>query len=207
MTRNPIARAALAIALGLALPQAAEANSNYVTGGGSLTATGNLDFKIVIPQYLYVRIGTGTATADNTTIDNIVFTVPAASVGSGTAVAGTGGDLAAGKVTARVMANVGAVSFSSTTTGALDNGAGDTISFAEIGVAVASNTSATALAHPAFVDGGTTSISLPTLGSSKVTNLDAKWTFTYLNSAAVAAGTYGGVNTQNSRVAYTAAMP
>ena len=36
---------------------------------------------------------------------------------------------------------------------------------------------------------------------------DAKWTFSYANTAAVPAGTYGGVNVNNSRVIYTATMP
>jgi hypothetical protein len=43
--------------------------------------------------------------------------------------------------------------------------------------------------------------------SGKVMNRDAKWTFTYLNSAVVAPGTYGGTNVNNSRVTYTASMP
>ena len=43
----------------------------------------------------------------------------------------------------------------------------------------------------------------PTLN---VVNQDAKWTFTYKNQNVVAAGTYGGVNTNNSRVIYTASI-
>ena len=38
-------------------------------------------------------------------------------------------------------------------------------------------------------------------------NRDAKWTYTYANAAVVAPGTYGGTNTNNSRVTYTASMP
>jgi len=116
------------------------------------------------------------------------------------------GDLFNGTVTARVIGNNGTITFTSTTLGALGNGSGDTISYAQIAAAVAVNTSATALAHPALLDGATSTVTLtPAVG--KVMNRDAKWTYTYLNSAVVAPGTYGGVNANNSRVTYTATMP
>lgn len=194
--------------LAAGLSQSANANSTYVTGTASpLTAAANLDFTITIPKFLYLRVGTGLNLASLATIDNIIFTVPAANIGSGTPVTGVGGDLTAGQVTARVIGNNGAISFSSTTLGPLNDGAGDTISYAQLGVAVAANTSTPVLPHPAFVDGGTTTITLPTQTGGKVTNLDAKWTFTYLNTAIVPAGTYGGVNTQNGRVTYAVSMP
>ena len=40
-----------------------------------------------------------------------------------------------------------------------------------------------------------------------VVNQDAKWTYQYANSAIVPADTYGGVNTNNGRVTYTASLP
>ena len=46
----------------------------------------------------------------------------------------------------------------------------------------------------------------PTTGT-RVVSRDARWTYTYANSAIVAPGTYGGTNVNNSRVTYTAAMP
>lgn len=186
----------------------AQAESRFVTGTASpLTASANLDFTVTIPKFVYVRIGTGTDRAVNTTVDNLVFTVPAANVGDGTSVAGTGGDLTNGQVTARVTGNNGTIAFSSTTLGALNNGAGDTISWSQMAVSVAANTSATALAHPTLVDGATTSINLSPTSGTKVTNLDARWTFSYLNQNIVAAGTYGGVNAQNGRVTYAVSMP
>ena len=42
---------------------------------------------------------------------------------------------------------------------------------------------------------------------SKVIVQDAKWTYSFANSTNVPAGTYGGVNVNNSRVTYTATMP
>ncbi|MFO6430505.1 hypothetical protein ACLBKT_10505 [Erythrobacter sp. W302b] len=179
-----------------------------MTGTASpLTASANLDFTVTIPKFVYVRIGTGTDRANNTNVDNLVFTVPAANVGDGTAISGTGGDLTGGQVTARVTGNNGTIAFSSTTLGPLNNGSGDTISWSQMAVAVTANTSATALAHPTLVDGATTSINLTPTSGTKVTNLDARWTFSYRNQNIVPAGTYGGVNTQNGRVTYAVSMP
>ena len=206
--KNRILSAAIAIAGISAIPTAAHAESKFSTGTGSpLTASANLDFTITIPKFVYVRIGTGTTMATNTTVDNLVYTVPAANVGDGTAITGTGGDLTSGQVTARVMGNNGTSAFSSTTLGAMNNGDGNTISWSQMNVAVATNTSATALSHPSLADGATTSINLSPTSGTKVTNLDAKWTFTYKNENVVAAGTYGGVATQNGRVTYAVSMP
>ncbi|MCZ7153656.1 hypothetical protein, partial [Salmonella enterica] len=91
-----------------------------------------LDFQITVPRVLYLRVGAGTAMANNTAVNLIDFNVPAAQVGNGTAIAATApsGDLGNGTVTARLIGNGGAINFSSTTTGALSNGAGDSISYA-----------------------------------------------------------------------------
>src|SRR5476651_1932943 len=197
------------VALAIVAPLVANAESQFTTGAGTpITATAHLDFQIIIPKVLFLQVGTGTANATNATINQIAFTVPAANVGNGTAVAATvgSGDLGNGVVTARVIGNNGTITFTSTTLGALGNGAGDTISYSQIGAAVAVNTSVTALAHPTLVDAATSTVTLtPAVG--KVMNRDAKWTYTYLNSAVVAPGTYGGVNANNSRVTYTASMP
>ena len=208
MIRNTTLKVALGLAAMSAIPTTANAESKFVTGTASpLTASASLDFTIVIPKFVYVRIGTGTNVANNTTVDSLVYTVPAANVGDSSSIAGVGGDLTAGQVTARVLGNNGTIAFSSTTLGAMSNGAGDTISYGQMNVAVATNTSATALTSPALVDGGTTSVNLPTTSGTKVTSLDAKWTYTYKNNNVVAAGTYGGVNVQNGRVTYGVSMP
>jgi hypothetical protein len=193
----------------LVAPTAALAESNFQSGAGALTATGRLDFTITVPKALYIRIGTGAALANNATVDLINFTVPAANIGNGTAVAATAGsgDLGNGTVTARVIGNNGAITFGSTTTGPLSNGAGDTISYAKIATTVAANTSATPLAAPALADGATTNIALTPNVGTKVTNLDARWTYSYLNDTVAAPGTYGGINTNAGRVTYTASMP
>ncbi len=208
MKKETLSRVVFCLAGLTMLPTTAYAESRFVTGTSSpLTATANLDFTITIPKFVYLRVGTGTSMATSTTVDNLVYTVPAANVGDGTAISGTGGDLTGGQVTARVMGNNGTIAFSSSTLGAMSNGAGDTISWSQMNVGVTTNTSATALSHPSLVDGSTTSINLPTTSGTKVTNLDARWTFTYRNDNVVAAGTYGGVNANNGRVTYGVSMP
>jgi hypothetical protein len=197
----------LALVAALVAPLAAHAESTITTGAGTpLTASARLDFRITVPKVIYLRVSSGANMATVATPDLIDFVVPAASVGNGTAVAAiaASGDLGNGVVTARVIGNNGTVTFTSTTTGALSNGT-DTISYAQISAAAATLTSATALPHPTLADGATTTVTLTPTG--KIVNQDAKWTFSYLNTNVVAAGTYGGVNTNNGRVTYTASMP
>ena len=198
-----------AIALAVAAPMLASAESNLTTGAGSpLTAAARVDFQITIPKVLFLQVGTGTNMAANAAINQIAFTVPAANVGDSSVIAATAGsgDLGNGVVTAKVVGNNGNITFTSTTVGALGNGAGDTISYGQIGTAAATLTSATVLAHPALADAATTSITL-TPASGKAISRDARWTYTYLNQGVAAPGTYGGVNANNSRVTYTASMP
>ena len=203
-----LSKTLLAVALAVGLPMAAHAESTFTTGVGTpITATARVDFQVTVPKILYLRVGTGTAFANNATIDLIDFAVPAASVGSGTPIAATlaSGDLGNGSVTARVIGNNGNVTLSSTTLGALGNGSGDTISYGQIATAATVLTSVTALPAPALADGATTNTTVPAV--AKIVNRDAQWTYTYLNGAVVAPGTYGGVNANNGRVTYTASMP
>jgi hypothetical protein len=204
LIRTLIAAAGLAA---LGAPRLAHAESNLQTGAGALTGTARLDFRVTVPKVLFLQVGTGAALATNTTINLIDFVVPAANLGDGTAIAATAasGDLGNGTVTAKVLGNNGNVTLTSTTVGALGNGAGDTLSFAQIATTPAVLTSATALAAPGLADGATTSTTVPAAG--KIVNRDARWTFSFLNTALVAPGTYGGVNANNSRVTYTASMP
>jgi hypothetical protein len=208
--RNVFVKAVLAaaIAVPLAVPFMAHAESSIATGVASpLPTSARLDFKITVPKVIYLRVGTGINLAANGTIDLIDFTVPAASLGNGTAIAASAasGDLTNGAVTARVIGNNGTVTFTSTTTGALSDGAGNSISYAQISTAAVALTTGTVLAHPTLANAATTTVTLTPVG--KTVNQDAKWTFTYLNAAVVAAGTYGGVNVNAGRVTYTASMP
>ena len=200
--RNSLLKSAVVIVLGI--PLVAGAESNFTTGVATpLLATAKVDFTIIIPKFVSLQVGTAGAGG----VDLITFTVPAASIGAGGAgIAGTGGDLTGGVVTAKVTGNNGQVTLTSTATGALSNGVGDTIAYTQITTVASVLTSATALPAPVLTNGVSAGV-LPTLTGTKITNQDAKWTYNYSNSAVVAAGTYGGVNVNNGRVTYTASMP
>ena len=200
-------------AASLALPLMAFAESNVQTGAATAApgATAHVDFSIVIPKILYLRVGTGSSyttgvLSSNPAVDLITFSPTAAQVGNGTAVAGTGGDLTGGVETAAVVSNSGNVTLNATATGALSDGTGDTIPYSQITTTSTTLTSATALPAPVLTNATSANVVL-TAPATKVIVQDAKWTFAYANTAAVPTGTYGGVNTNNSRVVYTATMP
>jgi hypothetical protein len=197
----------------LTLPLMAFAESNVQTGTATASpgATAHVDFSVVIPKILYLRVGTGSsyssgALSSVSTIDLITFTPAAGTVGNGTAVAGTGGDLTGGVETAAIVSNSGNVTLNATASGALSDGNGDSIPFTQITTAATTLTSTTALPAPVLSNGVSGNVVL-TAPATKLITQDAKWTFSYANAANVPAGTYGGVNVNNSRVLYTATMP
>ena len=181
---------------------AAESNFQSTTGTGSLTAPAKHDFKIVIPKFLFLQVGTGTSVANNATVDMITFDVPAANVGDSTQISGTGGTAGGGTAaTVVVKGNNGQVTLTETNNGTtgLSNGT-DSISYSEIQT-TSSNTS---LPAPALSN-ASGNTSLPTV-ASKITNQTATWTYKYLNTTTPPAGTYG-TSTNGGRVTYTATMP
>ncbi len=91
------------------LPSNAE--SNIQTGSGSLSTTAHLYFVIKIPKILYVRIG------------------PDGNLTPGRTAAGSG-DLSSNALTARVVGNNGAITFSSTASGALKEGVATNVKLA-----------------------------------------------------------------------------
>src|SRR5579864_1848901 len=197
----------------LTLPMLTFAESNVQTGAATAApgATAHVDFSVVIPKILYLRVGTGSSYSTgvltaNPAVDLITFSPTAAQVGNGTAIPGTGGDLTGGVETAAVVSNSGNVTLNATATGALSNGAGDTIPYSQITTTATTLTSATALPAPVLTNATSANVVL-TAPATKVIVEDAKWTFAYANTATVPTGTYGGVNTNNSRVVYTATMP
>jgi hypothetical protein len=209
MRTSFVVRSILAAAAAVATPVLCNAESNFQTGAAALTATAHVDFQITIPKFLFLRVGAGTGTAAGGygtlgTIDEITWAPTAAQVGTGS-LAGAGGDLTGGVETAVVVANNGNVTLSSTTTGPLSDGSGDTISYATITTTASHNTTATTLAAPALANGATTTTTLTAVG--KVVQQDAKWAYTYSNATTPPAGTYGGINTNGGRVTYTASVP
>jgi hypothetical protein len=198
-------------AVGLPLLAAAESNIQTSTTGAALSASARVNFSIVIPKALYLRVGTGSAyttgtLAANATVDTVTFSPAAGAVGSGTPVAGTGGDLTGGVETAAVVSNGGNVSLVATATGALSDGAGNTIPYTQITTAASAGTYATLLNAPTLANGTSNTITL-TAPASKIITADAKWTYQYANAAAVPAGTYGNTVANNGQVTYTATMP
>ncbi|MDR6857667.1 hypothetical protein [Variovorax guangxiensis] len=208
----------LVTALAAIAPLAAQAESNFVTGTGALSASAKLDFVITIPKVLFLQVGTGTSNANNTTVNDITFAVPAGNVGNGTAVAGTGGDLAGGGVTVRVLGNSGTVSLGNTVTGPLSSGtAGNpTVPWSDIVVTAGALATATtgftnaAIAHPAFntaAAGGASATPTTLAASGGLVRREGSWTFAYANTATLPAGTYGNTVANNGTVTYTATAP
>lgn len=196
----------------------AESNVNTSAPAGA-AVTARLNFSVVIPSVLYLAVGTNTTMAANGTIDPLLFTVPAASIGAGTAsVVVTGGDQGPGAVTVRVFSNIGGasgnVSLNSSTNGQMLNAvAGDAIPWTDITVATAALGATTtgytnaAIPHPTFNNAGAggngTATTLTAVG--KVVRKEGMWTFSYANSSVYPAGTYGGaVAGKNGIVTYTA---
>ena len=178
-----------AIALALAAPLLASAESDLTVGTGPAAA--KLNFQVVIPRVLYLAVGTGNAAlADNGTVDLLTYDYSAnpADIGSGTA-------SAAQNVNVRVLGNTGQIAI-----GAVGSGTGlvssldatDIIPWTEI---LAASDSA-AFAAPAV--GASAN---PTLSAGKVTNRTAVWNFRYSNTTVAAPGNYTG------QVTYTATTP
>lgn len=190
--------------LALALPGLAWAEADITTGSGTLSATARLDFRIIVPKVLYFAVGTGSSSGvDNTNIDLVTFdysTNPGDLGGGSSAVAGA---ITGNVVSVRALGNNGQITVSATTSGALGNGSGDTISWTEI-TAASDNAD---LPHPTIPTTGTGSSSNITISSgTKITTRSASWTYSYANSAMLPAGTYG-TSSNNGRVTYTASMP
>jgi hypothetical protein len=184
-----------ALALALATPLLASAESQLRVGAGSAAA--NLDFRVVVPRVLFLAVGAGAAgLADDPNINTVTFdyTTNPAAVGTGAAAGAITGNV----VPVRVLGNNGVIALASTNTGDLANGAGDTIPWTEITV---ESSDAANFDSPAPSGA---SVNLGLSSGTRITSRTANWTFSYANTAVVAPGTYG---TTNGRVTYTATMP
>ena len=210
------------LAASAAMPLLCHAESTFNSSGTSPSAaSAHVDFQITIPKFIFLRVGNGTgvvnasgvfttAPATNAVVDQITWAPAANVVGNGTAIAGTGGDLTGGVETAILVANNGTVTLTATTVGALQNAPAapfDTISYSTITTTASHNNTALTLPAPALADAATTTVTLTPVAPSKVIYQDAKWAYTWANNVVPAPGVYGGVNTQNSRVTYTASVP
>ena len=185
--RNTILASAVAAAL--AVPLAAQAESNFTTGNGAnITATARVDFSVAIPKFVLLQVGT----LGNGNIDDIDFDVPAANVGNSTVVNANpaSGNLGNGGVTVRVVGNNGNMTLGATAPATLLSGT-DTIAWTQIAVATTGGAT-----HPTINSG-----TVPYTATNKVVNVNGTWVYSYLNSVTPAAGTYTG------QVLYTATTP
>ncbi len=202
--------ASAAIAL---VPLTASAESNFQTGAGPLTSTARVDFQVTIPKVLYLRVGTGSSyttgvLGTTATVDQVTFAPAAGVIGNGVAQAGAGGDLLTGIETAAIVSNSGNVTLNATATATgLSDGAGDNINYSEVKTAATALTGTYTLLPAPVLANGTSASVVMTAPATKVITADAKWTYTYANTTTPPAGTYGGINTNGSRVTYTATMP
>ena len=208
-SKKALVAAVAAFAAGV--PLMASAESNFIgPAPANAAATARLDVQITVPRILFLQVGTGTASANNTTIDLVTFTPTSAQIAAGTAgiAAATNGVRAA-----QLIGNGGTINLTATTTGPLNTGVvGENISWSQIAAA----TSLPGFPHPALVDGPAAgAASAYGSAAAKVTNLSANWTFTF-NAPATppAAGTYGGAGAASpgaglngGRIVYTATMP
>ncbi len=189
MKKHVFAKAALALLM--ATPMLASAESQLVTGAGAAEA--KLNFRVVVPRVLFLGLGTGAGLplASNTTVDTVIFdyTTNINDVGTGVAASVITGSV----VAARVFGNNGQIQIAVTNPANLTSGA-DTIPFTQI---TGASSDATNFPLPAF---GGAAVS-PVLNTTRLTNRTANWTFSYANSVAAASGIYNGQAT------YTATMP
>ncbi len=177
--------------------QAEQAAGVSIIGPGVLTRAARVDFQIIIPRFLRFRVGVANLVPN----DLIEFAPTADQIGVGGALAGTGGDATGGAVTVEVRSNAGQINIVATNAGAagINDGGFNVISYAEI------TTSPIGGVIPAPVLANAASAAAPvTLNSGLVTNQNAVWTYAYANTTIPEAGTYGGINTRNGRVTYTA---
>ncbi|WP_241027101.1 hypothetical protein [Variovorax sp. RKNM96] len=207
--------AALACAAGIAATMpAAQADSSTSTSGINVprSTQASLDFTIAIQKFIFFRIGNGDFPTPGGTTSTVSFTLtpsipggpttPAA--GNNTAVNWSGAAPGftvtpnGNVLPVEVRSNAGQVILRATATAPLANGA-NTIPLSEITI-LSSNVN---LPAPAIPNTGT-GIGVTVIGTSfnnLVTQRNADWTFSYLNSASRTAGTYSGT------VTFTASTP
>ena len=197
-TKARIILLGLVMAIALCYANSVRADSSSATGANA-TASVNLDFQILIPRYIYFRVGTAGM------VNTINFQPSAADMATpGALTNGTGGDAGPGAVNVEVITNAGGTITITPTnnSGALglsDGGIVNYISYDQIGTGDGGHISA-----PGLSDAGGTPV---TIVSAGVTNLSDIWTYTYINPATPpVAGTYGG-SLHGGRVTYTAVLP
>jgi hypothetical protein len=162
----------------------------------SCNTSANLNFTINIPSFLRLRIGQAGAG-----LDTITFSPSDAVVGDSSSVAGTGGDLTNGVVTAQIISNHGGnvsldanVSGGGSGIGCTGGGCGvgtDFISWDEITTSCSAGTCDQT--PPVLNDAGSGTATYTPTGP--IVNENSQWTYSYDNTTVPVGGTYQGVVT------------
>jgi hypothetical protein len=165
------------------------------TATGTMSTTARLDFQVVVPKILYLKVGTAGATVDNVRFDISLtgITVPSNDVVFAGPVDGSFTSSATGNsVGVNLWTNNGSASLNCSGS-ALASGS-NTIALSNITV---TNASAGALAHP----GTSLACVSASRGTAGFNNLSDTWTFAYAPTVLPAAGNY------TTQVTYTASQP
>jgi hypothetical protein len=167
----------------------AESDATRGTGGSDVSAVARLKLRIVIPRFLYFRVG-----AVGSSVEAVAFEPATDSVGDGISVAGTAGGSATRVALRSNAGEITIVADNDGGTGGLGNGG--PISLSEI----TARSDSAALQTPQLTDsGGTTIKATPTGGD--ITDRRAIWSYAYRNRNAVEPGTY------SAEIVYTAVSP
>lgn len=201
MKTNFKMKAVAAIVAGSALFSGSATAMSGTDTASAFSVANNVNFSIVIPGFLYFRVG-----VDSGVANTLTFTVPAANIGNSTAVAATGGEAGPSALNVAARANNGLVTIATTVAAATGLGTGTVsdgyINYNEISTSSsdAANFAAPVLANAA-IPNTTVALGGGAAGAGKVTNRTAVWTYSYLNTTIPSAGTYSG------SVTYTATTP
>jgi hypothetical protein len=193
-----VVAAAVAAVLGSGAALADSSTATATSGTpAAYRAPANVDFRIVIPAFLYFQVGAAAAG----TVNQVDFLPAAANVGNSVAVAGSA------SVTVVLKGNNGAITIDATnSSGGLGLGTGTAsdgyIDYASIATTV---TGDAALLAPTLANTATSTAAIA-VTAGKVTNRTATWSYAYANTTFPSAGTYG-TSTNGGRVTYTAVMP
>lgn len=173
-----------AVALALAAPMLASAESELVTGTATTAgADARLNFQVVIPAFISLQVGS--AGAGN--IDTVEFNLTDAQAAASGSYAATTNP----SVAVSLLSNVGNVALSSV--GAPLTSGANTIPLSTIAVTSSNGQ----LPHPGF--NASTTIN-PSAG--RIVNRTANWSFAYNHDA-----TTVGDGTYTTQITYTAARP
>jgi len=189
-TKARITLLGLVMVIGLCYANFANAESNFDSGPGARSADARLDFQIVIPKFIYFRVGT----AGSGTIDQIDFNPTVTEVSTGGI---TTGAPAGGVVTVSLVSNGGDITIDTAVSGGgagMSDGGTNYISYAQINTLAGGTIPA-----PDLTNAG--AVAPVVINSPDVTVENDTWTYTYSNP-----GTPPVPGTYTGRVTYTASI-